>query len=162
MSKNESLLRGRGLKVSLPRLKVMQAFEAAPHQHLTADDVHRRLSTNGDSVGIATVYRILVQLAEVGFLRKSSFDQEKAVFELELGLHHDHLVCVYCGKVVEFFDPVIEEQQNIIANEHKFQLLEHTMSLYGVCETASCRVKAQGMKKHDNEQPIALKTKDFL
>lgn len=141
MTKNESLLRGSGLKVTLPRLKVMEVFEAQPHQHFTADDVYRQLMDKGDNVGIATVYRILMQLAEVSFLRKSSFDQDKAVFELELGRHHDHMVCVYCGKVQEFFDSVIEDQQKAIAQKYQFELLEHSMALYGVCSASSCRDK---------------------
>jgi len=137
------ILKSNGLKVTLPRLKVLEIFEHSPHSHLSADEVYRKLVDGGSDIGIATVYRILMQFADAGMLRKSSFDGDRAVFELEHGHHHDHLVCVHCGKVVEFFNPLIEEQQNLVAQSHGFKLLEHTMALYGVCDSADCKNKAK-------------------
>ena len=143
MNTQAHILKSNGLKVTLPRLKVLEIFEHSPHSHLSADEVYRKLVDGGSDIGIATVYRILMQFADAGMLRKSSFDGDRAVFELEHGHHHDHLVCVHCGKVVEFFNPLIEEQQNLVAQSHGFKLLEHTMALYGVCDNIECKNKAK-------------------
>jgi Fur family ferric uptake transcriptional regulator len=133
MNSQAETLKNNGLKVTLPRLKVLEMFEKTPGQHFSAEDVYNRLIEQGNDIGIATVYRILMQFADAGLLRKSNFDGDKAWFELEDGEHHDHLLCVECGKVVEFLNPSIEEQQRAVAKTHGFELLEHNMVLYGLC-----------------------------
>ena len=137
MSSQADILKSNGLKVTLPRLKVLEMFEQNPGQHFSAEEVFSRLMEQGDEIGIATVYRILMQFADAGLLRKSNFDGDKAWFELEDGQHHDHLLCVECGKVVEFFNDSIEKQQHAVAKTHGFELLEHSMVLYGLC--AKCK-----------------------
>jgi Fur family transcriptional regulator, ferric uptake regulator len=133
MNSQAETLKNNGLKVTLPRLKVLEMFEKTPGQHFSAEDVYTRLIEQGNDIGIATVYRILMQFADAGLLRKSNFDGDKAWFELEDGEHHDHLLCVGCGKVVEFLNPSIETQQRAVAKAHGFELLEHNMVLYGLC-----------------------------
>ena len=137
MSSQAQTLKSSGLKVTLPRLKVLEMFEKNPAQHFSAEEVYTRMVEQGDEIGIATVYRILMQFADAGLLRKSNFDGDKAWFELEDGQHHDHLLCVECGKVVEFFNDSIEKQQHAVAKAHGFELLEHSMVLYGLC--AKCK-----------------------
>jgi Fur family ferric uptake transcriptional regulator len=134
-----SLLRNNGLKVTLPRIKVLEIFENSKKRHLTAEEVFMELLVNDAEIGLATVYRILMQFVEAGMLDKSSFDSGKAVFELNEGHHHDHLVCVRCGKVEEFFDEEIEARQKEIAVRHGFKLLDHAMSLYGLCSSPECQ-----------------------
>jgi Fur family transcriptional regulator, ferric uptake regulator len=135
----ETLLKSNGLKVTLPRLKVLEIFEKSEKRHLTADDVFKHLTGADSDVGLATVYRILMQFVEAGMLARSTFDSDKAFFELNQGDHHDHLICVRCGKVEEFFDDAIEKRQQEIAVQHGFQLIDHAMTLYGVCADAKCR-----------------------
>jgi Fur family transcriptional regulator, ferric uptake regulator len=143
-----SLLRNNGLKVTLPRIKVLEIFENSKKRHLTAEEVFMELLVNDAEIGLATVYRILMQFVEAGMLDKSSFDSGKAVFELNEGHHHDHLVCVRCGKVEEFFDEEIEARQKEIAVRHGFKLLDHAMSLYGLCSSPECQASnAPGGKR---------------
>jgi len=142
-----SLLRNNGLKVTLPRIKVLEIFENSKKRHLTAEEVFMELLVNDAEIGLATVYRILMQFVEAGMLDKSSFDSGKAVFELNEGQHHDHLVCVRCGKVEEFFDEEIESRQKEIAVRHGFKLLDHAMSLYGLCSSPECQANASGGKR---------------
>ena len=134
MNTQAEILKNNGLKVTLPRLKVLEMFENSPDQHYCAEDVHARLAEQGDELGIATVYRILMQFTDAKLLRKSNFDGEKAWFELEDGKHHDHLLCVECGTVIEFLNASIEQQQRAVAKAHGFELLEHSMVLYGLCQ----------------------------
>ena len=142
-----SILRNNGLKVTLPRLKVLEIFENSKKRHLTAEEVYMELLVNDAEIGLATVYRILMQFVEAGMLDKSSFDSCKAVFELNEGQHHDHLVCVRCGKVEEFFDEEIELRQKDIAQRHGFKLLDHAMSLYGLCSSPECQSSTSGGKR---------------
>lgn len=133
-------LRKAGLKVTLPRLKILQIFEERPEEHMSAEDVYRYLMEDDDErIGLATVYRVLTQFETAGLIARHNFDGGQAVFELELGQHHDHIVCVHCGKVVEFVDPVIEERQTAIAEEHDFVLTDHSLVLYGNCQSEECR-----------------------
>ena len=132
-------LRSNGLKVTLPRLKVLQIFENSEKRHLTAEEVFKELLASESEIGLATVYRILMQFAEAGMLHKSTFDAGKAVFELNRGHHHDHLVCVRCGKVEEFFDEAIEVRQQEIARQHGLRLMDHAMALYGLCSDPACQ-----------------------
>jgi Fur family ferric uptake transcriptional regulator len=134
-------LKGMGLKATGPRLKILNLFETSAERHLTAEDVYRLLLTEQIDVGLATVYRVLTQFEQAGILVRHHFETGKSVFELNHGDHHDHLVCVKCGKVEEFFDPEIEARQEAIAEKHDFQIQEHEMYLYGLC--AACQVKAK-------------------
>ncbi len=131
-------LKSTGLKVTLPRLKVMELFQHAKQRHMSAEDVYKLLLTDDADIGLATVYRVLTQFEHAGILKRSNFESGKAVFELEQGAHHDHLVCLQCGRVVEFVDSEIEKRQNKIAKDHGFTLQDHALSLYGNCQTDNC------------------------
>lgn len=130
-------LRSVGLKATPPRLKILQLLRGGPKRHWSADEVYRELSDSGDDVGLATVYRVLAQLEQAGIVRRSSFDAGKAVYELDDGPHHDHLVCVRCGQVDEFVDEAIEARQQAVAHARGFELTEHRLALFGLC--ARCR-----------------------
>jgi Fur family ferric uptake transcriptional regulator len=132
-------LRSSGLKATLPRLKVLQVFRESDRRHLSADDVYKALRAEGSDIGLATVYRVLMQFVQSGLLARRHFEGDKAVFELDEGQHHDHLVCLRCGRVEEFFDARIEERQRQIARERGFELQEHALALYGVCSRPACR-----------------------
>lgn len=130
-------LRKAGLKVTLPRIKVLEVLEqsrdASDDQHLTAEGVYQQLIQAGAEIGLATVYRVLSQFETAGLVKRHHFESGQAVFELNDGEHHDHIVCVQCGKVEEFNDPVIEERQQRIASSRKFDLDKHSLVLYGNC-----------------------------
>ena len=128
-----------GLKITLARLLVLRTFHQSEKRHLTADDVYKLMREAGLDIGLATVYRSLVQFAEAGILHRQHFDLGKAVFELTAIDHHDHLVCLSCGKVIEFIDYDIEERQKAIANEHGFQIEDHALTIYGYCNASECR-----------------------
>jgi len=132
-------LKKAGLKATLPRLKILEILEASEHPHLTAEEVYQKLREAGEEVGLATVYRVLTQFAEAGLVLRHNFEGGRAVFELNEGRHHDHMVCLECGKVFEFYDKEIEERQRRAAEKAGFVLDEHALYLYGVCE---------GMRKH--------------
>lgn len=132
-------LRASGLKATLPRMKVLQVFRVSERRHLSAEEVYRCLIAEGSEIGLATVYRVLMQFVQAGLLERHSFEGDKAVFELNLGQHHDHMVCIRCGKVEEFVDPEIERRQREIAQARGFELQEHALSLYGVCSRPECR-----------------------
>ncbi len=132
-------LKKAGLKTTLPRLKILEILEASSHPHLTAEDVYQKLREAGEEVGLATVYRVLTQFAEAGLVLRHNFEGGRAVFELNEGRHHDHMVCVECGKVFEFYDKEIEERQRKVAEKAGFAIDDHALYLYGVCE---------GMRKH--------------
>lgn len=135
-------LKTTGLKVTAPRLKVLDIFHRATSRHLTAEDVYRALLTDSVDIGLATVYRVLTQFEQAGILLRSHFESGKAVFELNEGSHHDHLVCLDCGQVEEFFDTKIEDRQRAIAQEKGFTLAEHALSLYGHCVRDNCPHKS--------------------
>ena len=130
---NPTDLKNIGLKATLPRLKILEIFQRSAVRHLTAEDVYRNLLSEELDIGLATVYRVLTQFEQAGLLSRSNFESGKAVFELNEGTHHDHLVCIDCGRVEEFFDPEIEKRQQKIAEERGFKLQEHALALYGVC-----------------------------
>ncbi len=133
-------LRKAGLKVTLPRLKILEIFESNSDQHLSAEDVYRHLMDDGEEkIGLATVYRVLTQFETAGLISRHHFDGGQAVFELEQGQHHDHIVCVRCGRVVEFLDKTIEERQSAIAAELGFELTDHSLVLYGNCLRPDCK-----------------------
>lgn len=130
---DQSELQSVGLKATYPRLKILDIFRTTETRHLSAEDVYRLLLSEQVEIGLATVYRVLTQFEQAGILHRSQFDNGKAVFELDEGDHHDHLVCNVCNKVVEFIDPVIEEKQHEIAERNGFVLASHALVLYGIC-----------------------------
>ncbi|HWK60610.1 MAG TPA: ferric iron uptake transcriptional regulator [Eoetvoesiella sp.] len=132
-------LKNMGLKATFPRLKILDIFRKADHRHQSAEDVYRALINEDVDIGLATVYRVLTQFEQAGILVRSQFDGGKAVFELNDGDHHDHLICTNCGKVVEFTDHDIEKRQHKIAKDQGFVLESHTMMLYGIC--GDCHTK---------------------
>jgi len=124
-----------GLKVTLPRIKILNILENSSERHMSAEDVYRALLEAEDEVGLATVYRVLTQFEQAGIVVRHHFEGGHSVFELDKGEHHDHLVCLKCGKVVEFTDDVIETRQHNIAKNAGFTLQDHSLYLYGVCTT---------------------------
>ncbi len=135
---NPADLKNIGLKATLPRLKILEIFQNSNVRHLTAEDVYRHLLHEELDIGLATVYRVLTQFEQAGLLTRSNFESGKAVFELNEGTHHDHLVCVDCGRVEEFYDAEIERRQQAIAAERGFALHEHALALYGACTKTNC------------------------
>ena len=134
-------LKKAGLKITLPRMKILSILENAPDRHMSAEDVYKTLLDQGDDVGLATVYRVLTQFEQAGLVLRHHFEGGHSVFELDQGGHHDHLVCLSCGKVIEFIDEVIELQQKKIAASHGFTLTEHSLCLYGTCSDPQCRAR---------------------
>ena len=128
-----------GLKNTLPRMKVLQVFQQSEQRHLSAEDVYKTILADGSDIGLATVYRVLMQFAQAGLLVRSHFESARAVFELNEGTHHDHLVCLNCGRVEEFYDAEIGKRQHHIAEAHGFELQEHALALYGFCSAPGCR-----------------------
>ena len=135
---NPSDLKSIGLKATLPRLKILDLFEQSNKRHMTAEEVYRLLSDEGQDIGLATVYRVLTQFEQAGLLMRHHFDSDKAVFELNQGDHHDHLVCLQCGRVEEFYDAEIETRQSKIARERGFEISEHALYLYADCTQQRC------------------------
>jgi Fur family transcriptional regulator, ferric uptake regulator len=131
-------LKSAGLKATLPRLKIINLFEASKVRHLTAEDVYRLLLAEGLDIGLATVYRVLTQFEQAGLLVRHHFESGKAVFELNQGTHHDHLVCMQCGRVEEFYDAEIEKRQTEVARERGFAISEHALYLYADCIKTRC------------------------
>lgn len=128
-------IRKAGLKVTSPRVKILEMLESrtASDRHLTAEDVYKTLLAEGAEIGLATVYRVLTQFEAAGLVKRHHFEGGNSVFELERGEHHDHMVCVKCGRVEEFKDELIEQRQREIARTHNFSLTDHTLCLYGIC-----------------------------
>jgi len=131
-------LKSSGLKATLPRIKILEVFQHAERRHMTAEDVFKALMNEGSDIGLATVYRVLMQFEQAGLLSRSNFESGKAVFELNEGHHHDHLVCLNCGRVEEFYDPEIEARQRAVASARGFELQEHSLALYANCTKADC------------------------
>lgn len=130
-------LRKLGLKVTLPRLKILEILESTQQRHLTAEDVYKQLLESGEEIGLATVYRVLTQFEAAGIVTRHNFDGGQSVFELDDGAHHDHMVCVKTGRVVEFVDEVIEERQREIAAKHGWKMTDHSLVIYGVSPEAT-------------------------
>ena len=131
-------LKSSGLKATLPRLKILEIFQNSSVRHLSAEDVYKLLLTENLDVGLATVYRVLTQFEQAGLLKRSHFESGKSVYELDEGQHHDHLVCLQCGRVEEFFDPEIERRQQQIAQDRGFALQDHALALYANCTKVAC------------------------
>ena len=134
-----SHLKGIGLKATGPRLRILDLFETSEERHMSAEDVYKKLIAEDADIGLATIYRVLTQFEQAGLLERHFFESGKAVFEVNHGKHHDHLVCVECGKVEEFFDPEIEKRQNAVAEERGFTIQDHALYIYGRC--AGCGAK---------------------
>src|SRR3954464_14722232 len=137
-------LKNAGLKATLPRLKIIQLFETSKLRHMSAEDVYRQLLTEGLDIGLATVYRVLTQFEQAGLLVRHHFESGKAVFELNEGTHHDHLVCLQCGRVEEFYDPEIEKRQQKAAGGRGFQIHDHSLPLYADCIKQDCPHRPKG------------------
>lgn len=131
-------LREAGLKVTVPRLRILEILESGRRRHLSAEDVYKSLLESGDDIGIATVYRVLTQFESAGLVRRHNFEGGHSVFELDDGRHHDHIVCVDCGRVEEFMDETIEERQEAIAHKRGFEIHDHALILYGHCRVEDC------------------------
>jgi Fur family ferric uptake transcriptional regulator len=135
-------IRNAGLKVTLPRIKILEMLEnrTDEERHLTAEDVYKSLLGEGEEIGLATVYRVLTQFEAAGLVKRHHFEGGNSVFELNRGSHHDHIVCVKCGRVEEFSDETIEQRQQEIARQKQFTLTDHALCLYGIC--ADCEKNA--------------------
>lgn len=131
-------LKSMGLKATTPRKRILELFESSKGRHLCADDVYLQLVSENFDVGVATVYRVLTQFEQAGLLLRHRFDGDKAYFELDGGEHHDHLLCMRCGRVEEFFDSQIEKRQKQVAAEHGFKLRDHSLTLFVDCERNPC------------------------
>ncbi len=132
-------LKRAGLKVTLPRMKILEILESSDKRHLSAEDIYKELLGAGEEIGLATVYRVLTQFQDAGLVIRHHFEKGQAVFELERGKHHDHLICVKCGKIVEFVDESIETKQKEIANKNGFQISDHSLIIYGICNSDNCQ-----------------------
>lgn len=135
MPSSDVQLKKAGLKVTSPRIKILDVLKHPNNQHVSAEDVYRLLMELGDEVGLATVYRVLNQFEDAGIITRHHFEGGRSVFELTTKDHHDHLVCLTCGRVIEFEDPIIEQQQLKIADKHNLKLTNHSLYLYGECKT---------------------------
>jgi len=138
MPNNPSDLKASGLKATLPRLKILEIFQNSAVRHLSAEDVYKVLLAENMDVGLATVYRVLTQFEQAGLLHRNHFETGKAVFELNQGAHHDHLVCLDCGMVEEFLDDEIEQRQQKIAADRGFRIADHALALYANCTKENC------------------------
>ena len=127
-------LREAGLKATLPRMKILEIMEAEENRHLSAEDIYNILVEAGDEVGLATVYRVLTQFESAGLVTRHHFEGGTSVFELNQGKHHDHILCVKCGRVDEFVDEVIEQRQKVIAEQAGFSMTDHCLYIYGICK----------------------------
>jgi len=141
MSSENQELRAVGLKVTLPRVKILQILENSKTKHLSAEDVYKALIEAEEDVGLATVYRVLTQFESAGLVSRHHFEGGHSVFELMSDDHHDHIVCDSCGKVEEFFDNIIEQQQEKIAQKFGYKITDHSMYLYGIC--AACQAESK-------------------
>jgi Fur family ferric uptake transcriptional regulator len=137
MSNSEDL-KSIGLKATVPRLKILDLFRKGAVRHMTAEDIHQQLLAEDIEIGLATIYRVLTQFEQAGLLIRHFFESGKAIFELNEGKHHDHLVCLQCGKVEEFYDPEIEKRQARIAKERGFAVVDHALYLYVECLKPDC------------------------
>jgi len=131
-------LRKAGLKVTLPRMKILEILEQSSQPHLSAEDIYRILLTSDEEIGLATIYRVLTQFEAAGLVIRHHFEGGQAVFELDRGKHHDHLICIKCGRIVEFVNAKIEEQQQKIAKDAGFKITDHSLIIYGECNNEEC------------------------
>ena len=139
MTDNNKALKNAGLKVTLPRLKILEVLQDPECHHVSAEDLYKKLIDIGEEIGLATVYRVLNQFDDAGIVTRHNFEGCKSVFELTQQHHHDHLICLDCGKVIEFSDESIESRQKNIAERHGIKLTNHSLYLYGHCADGDCR-----------------------
>lgn len=151
-------LRKAGLKVTLPRLKILEILESSDTRHLSAEDIYRQLLESNEDIGLATVYRVLTQFEAAGLVSRHHFEDGMAVFELNQGTHHDHIVCLDCGRVEEFMDSGIEERQTEVAATLGFAIRDHSLILYGHCRRSDCPHRAQ--KDLPTKKDLSKKTLD--
>ena len=130
---NNDGLKKAGLKVTIPRIKILAILEENQAQHMSAEGIYQALRSQGEDMALATVYRVLAQFESAGLIVRHQFEGDHAVFELNHGEHHDHLVCVKCGRVEEFVDEVIELRQAAVAKQHNFDMTDHSLNIYGIC-----------------------------
>ncbi|MEO5606054.1 MAG: ferric iron uptake transcriptional regulator [Polaromonas sp.] len=148
-------LKSTGLKATLPRLKILEIFQAGKQRHMTAEDVFRVLLEERSDIGLATVYRVLMQFEQAGLLNRSNFESGKAVYEINEGQHHDHLVCLDCGKVEEFYDAEIEKRQHAVAQTKGFVIADHSLSIYANCTKDNCPNRvAPTSRQRSHESPV--------
>ena len=140
---NQQDLKSMGLKATVPRLKILEVFHNTESRHMTAEDVYRHLLAEEMDIGLATVYRVLTQFEQAGLLQRHFFESGKSVFELNESGHHDHLVCLQCGRIEEFYDAEIEKRQNEVAKKRGFAISEHSLALYADCLKTDCPNKKQ-------------------
>ncbi len=150
-------LKKAGLRSTVPRLKILEILENAPVRHLGAEDVYKKLLESKEDIGLATVYRVLTQFENAGLVIRHSFEGGRSVFELDDGGHHDHMLCLECGEVFEFFDKVIEERQRQVSKDAGFVLEDHSLYMYGVCEGMKKNGKCS-MKKKKRSRSFATKS----
>ena len=139
MTDNNIALKKAGLKVTLPRLKILEILQEPYNHHVSAEDLYKRLIDMGEEIGLATVYRVLNQFDDAGIVTRHSFEGGKSVFELTQKHHHDHLICLDCGRVIEFSDEFIEQRQREISERYNIKLTNHSLYLYGKCSSGDCR-----------------------
>jgi len=132
-------LKKAGLKATLPRIKILEFLERSDVRHMSAEDLYKAMLESGEEVGLATVYRVLTQFEQAGLVTRHHFEGGHSVFELNEGTHHDHILCIKCGRVDEFVDKTIEERQLRIAAEKGYEMTDHSLYIYGICE--ACRQK---------------------
>lgn len=136
--KNDLTLKDAGLKVTHPRVKILELFQSNPDSHLSADEIHNNLIKKDENIGLATIYRVLTQLEEAGLIQKNHFDDNSSSYEIKKQ-HHDHLICIKCGKIVEFLDSDLEKLQEKISDKYDFKLQSHVMTLFGECQNGDCK-----------------------
>ncbi|GDX56572.1 MAG: ferric iron uptake transcriptional regulator [Pseudomonadota bacterium] len=144
---NSDELKNTGLKATLPRLKILEVFQTGAQRHMSAEDVFRVLLQDRSDVGLATVYRVLAQFEQAGILSRNHFESGKSVYELNEGQHHDHLVCLDCGRVEEFYDADIESRQHEVAKAKGFAIADHALSLYANCVRQACPNRPQALRQ---------------
>ena len=147
---SQQALRQAGLRATLPRLKILEIFERSEQRHMSAETVYRALLDADEEVGLATVYRVLTQFEGAGLLKRLHFEGGNALFELDSRSHHDHIVCIRCGRVDEFIDETIEKRQQTIAKRHGYSVTDHSLSIYGIC--AACQNTSTTEFAHSGEE----------
>ena len=140
MINNNETLKDAGLKVTHPRTKILDVLQSNPDMHLSADEIHNKLVDHNESIGLATVYRVLTQLELAGLIQKNQFNDNQSSYEIKKQ-HHDHLICTKCGKIIEFMNDDLETLQEKISDKHQFRLDSHVMTLFGVCSDGKCQKK---------------------
>ena len=140
MTDNNETLKDAGLKVTHPRTKILDVLQSNPDMHLSADEIHNKLITHNESIGLATVYRVLTQLEVAGLIQKNQFTDNQSSYEIKKQ-HHDHLICTQCGKIIEFMNDDLETLQKTISDKYQFRLDSHVMTLFGVCKDGKCKDK---------------------